>query len=241
VTDAAEVVETDDDFDGFEDSDLADWKQSLRTAFETWLARITDIPEPEETDTPSAEPPDLYSFYQQLAAANAENRKANRRTAEAISQWGETLLRFENSLAPLRESAEALAAAQPGEDQLSHAHCQVLVELLDRMRRIGQAFDAPPPKKTWWGGADAAWRKQWETQRQGFSILVSHLEGLLEAEGVTRIPALGQPFDPTLMAAVATETDASRPAQTVIEEVAAGYRLHGELLRPAQVKVSRLP
>ena len=66
-------------------------------------------------------------------------------------------------------------------------------------------------------------------------------EELLKKEGVTRIDTLGQPFDPAVMTAIAAESDATRPPQTVLEELAAGYHRHGELLRPAQVKVSRQP
>jgi molecular chaperone GrpE (heat shock protein) len=43
------------------------------------------------------------------------------------------------------------------------------------------------------------------------------------------------------MMAVAVESDATRPPQTVLEELAAGYAREGELLRAAQVKVSRQP
>lgn len=55
----------------------------------------------------------LYSFYEQLAAANTETRKSNRRVAEAISQWGQTVGRFDGSLAPVRETITQLTAAQP--------------------------------------------------------------------------------------------------------------------------------
>jgi molecular chaperone GrpE len=49
-----------------------------------------------------------------------------------------------------------------------------------------------------------------------------------------------QPFDPNLEQAVGTikVTDAGRDG-IVIEEVQTGYRMHGQLLRPAQVRVGR--
>jgi molecular chaperone GrpE len=61
----------------------------------------------------------------------------------------------------------------------------------------------------------------------------------LSKEGVVRIETTGQPFDPAVMMAVAAEADPAHPPQTVLEELAAGYCRHDELLRPAQVKVSR--
>ena len=222
---------------------LAGWKDALRRDFDAWLGTIEEVPETDEALAEAGEDPDLYSFYEQLAVANAESRKANRRTAEAFSQWMETLARFESSLTPLRETTAQLAAAQPKEEGMSRAHCLVLVELLDRMHRLARAFQSPPrAKHSWWGGrSDTAWRRAWESQRQALDILVSHVEGLLQKEGVTRIDATGQPFDPAVMMAVAAEPDATRPPQTVLEELGAGYRRHGELLRAAHVKVTRTP
>ncbi|MGH7959175.1 MAG: nucleotide exchange factor GrpE, partial [Opitutaceae bacterium] len=222
--------------------ELADWKEDLRRDFETWLASIDEIPEPgPELADAANDAPDLYSFYEQFAAANAESRKANRRTAEAISQWGETLARFEGGLEPLRETVVQLTAVQPKVGQLSRAHCLMLVELLDRMHRLVRAFASPPAaKNAWWPfGHDVAWRAHWGAQHQALDILVDHFEGLLQKEGVTHIATIGQPFDPAFMLAVAAEPDATRPPQTVLEELTAGYCRHGELLRAAQVKVSR--
>lgn len=221
---------------------LVAWKDDLRRDFEACLARIDEIPAPEAASREDAgSAPDLYSFHEQFAAANTEWRKANRRTAEAMSQWGETLARFEGALQPLRETAAQLAAAQPKPGEMSRAHCLVLVELLDRMHRLAGAFATPPAaRRSWWHrGVDAAWRSAWEAQRHALEILVSHLESLLRKEGVTRIETAGRLFDPAAMQAVAVEHDVTHASQTVLEEIAAGYLRHGELLRSAQVKVSR--
>jgi len=68
-----------------------------------------------------------------------------------------------------------------------------------------------------------------------------HLGEFLKREGVRRFETLGQQFDPLRMTAVAAEPDATRPPHTVIEEIVPGYVREGELLRPAQVKVTRQP
>ncbi len=225
-----------------DDAELVDWKDDLRRDFEVWLASIDEISAPpEDPGDAASDPPDLYSFYEQLAAASAESRKANRRTAEAMSQWGETLARFENGLQPLREAAAQLTAAQPVAGRMARAHCLILVELLDRMHRLAGAFASPPAaKRAWWGAAvDRAWRQSWEAQHQALDILVGHVEALLAREGVSRIATAEQPFDPAFMLAVAAEPDATRPPQTVVAEVAAGFLRDGELLRAAQVKVTR--
>jgi hypothetical protein len=213
---------------------LAEWKDTLRRQFERWLASIDRIPELDEPE--EFEVPDLYSFYTELATASAEARRANRRAAEAFSQWGETLAQFESDLRLFREQFTRLAGAGAAQQSLSRTHCLVLVELLDRMQRVACAFGSPPAGR-WWHRT-ARWREAWETQRQAFDILVGHLEALLKKEGVTRIETLDSPFDPAVMTAVAAEFDPDRAAHTVAEEISAGYRRHGELLRPAQVKVT---
>jgi molecular chaperone GrpE len=215
--------------------ELEAWKDALLDDFETWLEQLEVIHDPEEEEEQS---PDLYSFYEQLAAANAETRKANRRTAEVISQWGETLARFDESLSPLRQSVADLAAAQPKPDEMSRAHCLALIEVMDRLERIAAAFESPP-RSSWWAGKNAAWHQAWEAQRQALTIVLGHLRDLLKNQGVTRLDTMGKPFDPSAMNAVAVDQDVSRPVQVVLEEIAAGYARHDELLRLAQVKVSR--
>ena len=210
------------------------WKAALRRQFEAWLLELDDLGELDPESEPP-ETPDLYSFYTQWITANGEARKANRRTAEAFSQWGDALGRFDGDLKMLREQLQRQAAAAPSEG-MSRSHCLVLAEFLDRLQRLARAFAAPPPA-SWWGGTKS-WRQAWDNQRQALEILLGHFEALLKKEGLAPIETTGRPFDPSTMTAVAAEPDNSHPDQTVLEEIAPGYRLRGELLRPAQVKVS---
>jgi len=211
------------------------WKEALRRDFEAWLESVDEIPAMDDPLAPG-DPPDICSFFELLAVANAESRKANRRTAEAFSQWGDTLGRFDQELHGFRDQLGRLAADQPKDGSLSRPHALVLIELLDRLQRLARAFQSAPPK-SWWT-IDTAWRKVWETQRQACDILASHFEAFLAREGITRIDTLNQSFDPAIMSAVAAEPDPERPHHTIIEEISAGYHCQGELLRPAQVKVT---
>ena len=58
---------------------------------------------------------------------------------------------------------------------------------------------------------------------------------VLSKEGLERIPAVEQPFDPTLHEAVAHEEGADEPR--VNQELRAGYRWKGRVVRPAMVTV----
>jgi len=76
--------------------------------------------------------------------------------------------------------------------------------------------------------------------RQGVELTYRALMQHLEQEGVERIQAQGEPFDPERHEAVGT-TPQHEPGvqpQTVVEVLRPGYRLDGRLLRPARVLIS---
>lgn len=75
----------------------------------------------------------------------------------------------------------------------------------------------------------------------GVRLVERKLRGLLEAEGVTQIEALGQPFDPNLHEAVVYEETANHPDNQVIGELQRGYRLRDRVLRPSLVRVANNP
>ena len=75
----------------------------------------------------------------------------------------------------------------------------------------------------------------------GVRLVERKLRGLLEAEGVTEIEALGQEFDPNLHEAVVHEETADHPDNQVIGELQRGYRLRDRVLRPSLVRVANNP
>jgi hypothetical protein len=219
--------------------ELAEWKARLRYDFERWLSTVEAIPEEAEPGPEEDAPPDLYSFFEQLAVLNAESRRAHRRTAETLSQWGETLGRFGAELGRVSELAARSLAAGGSADRLARGHCLALIEVLDRLHRLEGAF-ARPPARSWWA-RDQAWRAAWENQRQAFQIVTDHVETLLRQEGVFRLDTVGQLFDPLRMAAVAADPTSAHPPQTVLEELNRGYRRGDEVLRVAQVRIAIAP
>jgi molecular chaperone GrpE len=80
-----------------------------------------------------------------------------------------------------------------------------------------------------------------ESWVEGVRLVERKLRGLLEAEGVTPIEAVGQQFDPNLHEAVVHEETADHPDHEVIGELQRGYRLHDRVIRPALVRVAKNP
>jgi len=78
--------------------------------------------------------------------------------------------------------------------------------------------------------------------REGLHLVLESLLQVFANHGVTRIDAVGEPFDPARHEAMARiETDVHEPNR-VIDQHHRGYHLHDRLLRPALVTVSaRVP
>jgi len=78
--------------------------------------------------------------------------------------------------------------------------------------------------------AENSWAK-------GVSSLGKSLDKSLADMGVTRIEAVGQPFDPNLHEAISAEGEGTH--EIVSEELRAGYMLDGQIIRHSMVKVTR--
>ena len=74
---------------------------------------------------------------------------------------------------------------------------------------------------------------------EGVRATLRFLLGTLERFGVRPISALGERFDPNLHEAVMAVDDPAQPPETVAQVVEQGYTIHGRLLRPARVVVSK--
>jgi molecular chaperone GrpE len=100
------------------------------------------------------------------------------------------------------------------------------IEILDNLQR---AIDA------------AAQTGNVEHLLEGVRMTANLFRSKLRSIGVEEIPTLNQPFDPNLQQAVGMikVADASQDG-IVLEEVQPGYRLNGQLLRPAHVRVGYL-
>lgn len=75
----------------------------------------------------------------------------------------------------------------------------------------------------------------------GVEMILKELLKVLKSEGIVKIEAIGKKFDPGLHEAVmVTQTDKC-PPDTVVEELRAGYKFEGRVLRPSMVAVANLP
>ena len=73
----------------------------------------------------------------------------------------------------------------------------------------------------------------------GVQATERELQSILERHGVTRIEAVGKPFDANFHQAMMEVEDPTVPTGTVVQELIPGYLLAGRLLRAAMVAVSK--
>jgi len=86
--------------------------------------------------------------------------------------------------------------------------------------------------------ANAPQKDEAATWAQGIELIVRKLQGILEAEGIQPIPAVGD-FDPALHEAITHEDHPELKAGQIIEVVQQGYTIGERVIRPALVRVAR--
>jgi molecular chaperone GrpE len=77
-----------------------------------------------------------------------------------------------------------------------------------------------------------------EALARGVALVHDELRTKLERAGVEAYDPVGERFDPQLHEALSTRSEEGADAGVVIETVEKGYRLDGQVLRPARVVVS---
>lgn len=73
---------------------------------------------------------------------------------------------------------------------------------------------------------------------EGLRLVERQLLETLAKYGVARIDATGRPFDPTVHEAI-LEVEGTTPERVVVQVLRPGFTLHGRVVRPAHVIVSR--
>ncbi|MGZ5312185.1 MAG: nucleotide exchange factor GrpE [Solirubrobacterales bacterium] len=131
-----------------------------------------------------------------------------------------------------RVSREAADAAERGKAGLARE----LIPVLDNLERALQAAgfgDAGPA-----GDAPSEVVPPQEALGRGIALVEAELRATLERAGVESYDPAGERFDPAWHEALSTLPRDDVKSGTVIETLERGYRLDGQVLRPARVVVS---
>lgn len=82
-------------------------------------------------------------------------------------------------------------------------------------------------------------RPDGDSWANGMELIVRKFQNILEVEGLKRIEAAGQPFDPNFHEAISSEPSVEVESGHVIAVVQNGYMLGERVIRPAMVRVAQ--
>lgn len=80
-----------------------------------------------------------------------------------------------------------------------------------------------------------------EALLDGVKVVDKQLRQALEAVHVERIASVGKPYDAEVHEALLSHVSEDHPEDTVTDEIESGYTMHGRVIRPAKVRVSKRP
>ncbi|MEJ5241655.1 MAG: nucleotide exchange factor GrpE [Anaerolineales bacterium] len=178
-------------------------------------------PESAEQAAEAGTPPEAQEVS--LPAAELESLKqklsdAEARAAEYLDGWQRAQAEFINFRRRLERDRQAEYVAMKAE---------IIKKFLPVLDDLERALQHPPQAEDL-----QAWV-------QGVELILRKMQGILQAEGVERIEAEGQMFDPNVHEAIAHEAVDGQESGRVIAVVQQGYRLGERVIRPALVRVAR--
>ena len=208
-------------------------KQALLSRFEVYLGAV---------DADAAEPPgetaDLYSLFVELAGLRTEVRTESRLVKEALDQFRGAFDTLQANQAGIQQELDRARSA--AREQTEAALRPLLLDVIDLRDRLTAALKVAADAKPGWAGrllrrprsGDAAWQ-------EGLRMTMRRLDQVLLDRRVVPMQLAGRPFDPRRARVVATSADRSVADGTVTEEVRAGFLWGDQVLRTADVIVSK--
>jgi molecular chaperone GrpE len=175
--------------------------------------------EGEQGEAEAAEPSLKPSYVEEL---EARTRAAEQKTADVQA-------RFEQVRAELRRETDEVRQrlSRTADERVAREKANFIAALLPVVDNLQRALEAAG------SGGNV------ESLLAGLRGTLSGFEGALAQAGAEAIDASGQQFDPELHEAVDTaEVEPDRDGQ-VTAQYSRGYRIGGQLLRPARVQVGR--
>ncbi len=153
-----------------------------------------------------------------VEALNAELEKQRAKCTEYFEGWQRERADFANYKRRVDRDSQTLSQNIKGDVIKKY------LPILDDLDRAMKNRPSDEADQTWVNGIELIYRK---------------LQNILEAEGVKRIPAEDEEFNPSRHEAITYEDSPDHESGQVIEVVQQGYTLGDRVLRPALVRVAR--
>jgi molecular chaperone GrpE len=173
--------------------------------------------QPQSVEETALEPESAAPGAEDLAAMRTELEKAKTESASYFDGWQRERADFNNYRK--RVERDQVQAQQ-------NAVATVVKKYLVILDDLNRALKTRPSD-----GEAAAWAN-------GVELIAHKLQASLEAEGIRRMPAENETFDPTRHEAITHEESPDHTSGQIIEVVQDGYLLGERVIRPALVRVA---
>ena len=142
--------------------------------------------------------------------------EAEAKVAEHLDGWQRAQADFINYKSRVQRDQELMKAVMKGD---------IVKKFLPVLDDLDRALQNRPSDSGSW--------------TSGIELIQKKLQSILESEGVTRIEAEGQAFDPNFHEAISHEPSEAVESGHVIAVVQNGYMLGERVIRPALVRVAQ--
>jgi molecular chaperone GrpE len=180
------------------------------------LPQEDSAPIQEETAAGEEQPTAAFKEeYQQLAKDLEQSRQ---QATQNLEGWQRERAEFSNYKRRIEREQAQMA---------QNITAEVIRKYLVILDDLERALKARPEERE-----GAAWA-------QGIELIYRKLQNVLEAEGVIRIQAETEMFNPNIHEAISHEESPEHESGDIIEVVQQGYKIGERIIRPALVRVAR--
>lgn len=166
--------------------------------------------EEESEDTPSLP-------TQKLARLEEALKKCKEERDEYLNGWQRAKADFVNSHKETQSTFKGLEK-------------EITAKILSDFLPVLDTFSMARANKEAWEKVDANWR-------QGVEHIEKMLREILASNGLETFGEVGEEFSPEKYHALASVPVSEMEDHTVVEVIKPGYRMNGQIIRPAEVKV----
>jgi molecular chaperone GrpE len=166
---------------------------------------------PTETEQPTA----IQAESPDLEALRQKLADAEAKSSENLDGWQRAVAEFQNFKKRLERDRDVDQIMMKGD---------IIRKFLPILDDLERALQGRPKEDPW---------------SEGIELIKRKLQSIIEAEGLKRIEAEGEVFDPNYHEAISTEPVDGMESGRVVAVVQNGYTLDDRVIRPAQVRVAR--
>ncbi len=174
--------------------------------------------QPAETAEKNALQEEVEALRERVKVLEAYVRELEEKQKEYLEGWRRERSDFSNYKRRIEREQASLTQNITGE---------ILKKYLFILDDLSRAMKMRPKD-----GEGASWA-------DGIELIYRKLQSILDAEGIQRIPAEQEKFDPNRHEAITVEDSPDHESGQIIEVLQDGYTLGDRVLRPARVRVAR--